>query len=58
MSKCSDKDKPHYLEYVDGNGIDWETWSCTQCKRVFEVPIEIVRNFDEAVELEDDDAGC
>ena len=24
----------------------------------FEVPIEIVRNFDEAVELEDDDASC
>lgn len=58
MTKCPNGKAHCDMEYVDGNGIDWETWSCTQCNRAFEVPIEIVRNFDEAVELEDDDASC
>ena len=58
MSKCSDEDKPHYLEYQadyherDRNGVDYEIWSCTQCKWVYKVPLQIVRDFDNAEEYE------
>ena len=54
MTKCP-KGKAHCnMEYGDGDGVEYEIWSCTQCNQSYEVPIEIVRNFDEAVELEND----
>ena len=56
MPKCPNGKAHCDMEYVDGNGIDWETWSCAQCNQAFEVPIEIVRNFDEAVKIDEEDA--
>ena len=31
----------------DTDGVEYETWKCADCKSTYNVPIEIVRNFDD-----------
>ena len=38
------------LEYLSGDGVEMETWVCTKCEAVFDVPIEIDRKWSEAEE--------
>lgn len=42
--------KGEYLVYVDGDGVEKETWECDKCGAVFDVPIEIDRKWSEAEE--------
>ena len=34
--------------YFEGDGVEWELWECEECKLKYVVPIEIVRYFDGA----------
>ena len=34
--------------YFEGDGVEWEMWECEECKLKYVVPIEIVRYFDGA----------
>ena len=42
--------KGEHLVYVDGDGVETETWECDKCGAHFSVPIEIKRHWDEAEE--------
>lgn len=46
MTKC----KRENLVYVDGDGVETETWECSKCGTYFSVPIEIKRHWDDAEE--------
>lgn len=35
------------LSYVDGDGVEEETWHCETCETYWTVGINVVRNFDE-----------
>ena len=48
-SCCSTSDN---LEYMYGDGVEWEVYSCKECKKQFVVEIEIVRNYQEMLEIE------
>lgn len=39
------------IEFIDSDGVEWETWACTNCSATYEVTIEITRDWDTAVEL-------
>lgn len=42
--------KGESLKYLNGDGVEVETWICTKCEAVFDVPIEINRKWSEAEE--------
>ena len=46
--KCKNCDGE--LAYMSGDGVEVETWVCTKCEAVFDVPIEIDRKWSEAEE--------
>ncbi len=52
---CPTKDPDCKISYIDGDGVEWETWGCKKCKAQFEIPISIMRFWDHAVELDEDD---
>ena len=35
-----------YLEWVDSDGVEWEEYQCKICKKMFNINIEIVRDWD------------
>ena len=44
----------HHLEFdMDGktDGVEYETWKCKQCNKQYNVPMQIVRDFDNITEL-------
>ena len=41
----------HEIKFIDSDGVDWETWACTNCSAIYEVTIDITRHWDTAVEL-------
>lgn len=43
------------LNWVDSNGIDWETWACKKCDAIYEIPMAIMRFWDQGLELDEDD---
>ena len=43
---CQDKWNLEF--YFQGDGVEWEMWECKECKLKYVVPIEIVRYFDGA----------
>ena len=49
-TKCN-----HEMGFIDSDGVEWETWACTNCSATYEVTIEITRHWGTAVELDEDD---
>ena len=45
QKKCC-KDNLEFFYY--GDGVEWEMWECKKCKLKYVVPIEIVRYWDGA----------
>ena len=39
------------LDYEYGDAVEWEVWSCDECKESYVVDIEIVRNFKKMEQL-------
>ena len=35
------------LEWSGSDGVEWETYDCTNCGTTYEVPIEIERHWDD-----------
>jgi|5_EtaG_2_1085323.scaffolds.fasta_scaffold145867_2 hypothetical protein len=35
------------LDYIEGDGVDWEEWKCNKCGLNYIVPIEIQRYWDD-----------
>ena len=45
----------HEMGFIESDGVEWETWACTNCSATYEVTIEITRHWGTAVELDEDD---
>ena len=48
--KCINEKLYYQEEYIAG---EIETWLCKSCETLFYVPIEIIREFDEAEEVKE-----
>ena len=48
--KCINEKLHYQADYIGG---EIETWWCKSCDTLFNVPIEIVRDFDEAEEVQE-----
>ena len=45
----------HKIEFIDSDGVEWETWACGNCNSTYEVTIEITRHWDTAIKLNEND---